>query len=138
MYICIYVYIYWVNPLSVGRVPMHVFFWYTSGSVLDVRYILSSPFYCLRRSTGRTTCGGNFRKWRGLRGGTCTHDFSSNCTRNCTRRTICSLLFFLPTQEIYWTYDVRWEFSEVAWASRWDVYLYATDEQIHWFSIVNR
>ena len=40
-------------------------------------------------------------------------------------------------QEVAWTYDVRWEFSEVKWASRWDVYLYATDEQIHWFSIVN-
>ena len=32
---------------------------------------------------------------------------------------------------------VRWEYSDVKWASRWDVYLYATDEQIHWFSIVN-
>jgi len=40
-------------------------------------------------------------------------------------------------QTVYWTYDVRWEYSEVSWASRWDVYLYATDEQIHWFSIVN-
>jgi ABC-type transporter Mla maintaining outer membrane lipid asymmetry permease subunit MlaE len=25
----------------------------------------------------------------------------------------------------------------VKWASRWDVYLYATDEQIHWFSMAN-
>mmetsp|Transcript_18874 Transcript_18874/g.57022 ORF Transcript_18874/g.57022 Transcript_18874/m.57022 type:complete len:414 (+) Transcript_18874:1001-2242(+) len=41
------------------------------------------------------------------------------------------------SQDIFWTYDVRWEFSEVKWASRWDVYLYATDEQIHWFAIVN-
>ena len=32
---------------------------------------------------------------------------------------------------------MRWEYSDVKWASRWDVYLYATDEQIHWFSIVN-
>ena len=39
--------------------------------------------------------------------------------------------------DIVWTYDVRWEYSDVKWASRWDVYLYATDEQIHWFSIVN-
>lgn len=29
------------------------------------------------------------------------------------------------------------EYSDVKWASRWDVYLYATDEQIHWFSILN-
>ena len=35
------------------------------------------------------------------------------------------------------TYDVEWEMSSVKWASRWDVYLYATDEQIHWFSIIN-
>jgi len=39
--------------------------------------------------------------------------------------------------EVVWTYDVKWEYSEVKWASRWDVYLYATDEQIHWFSMVN-
>jgi len=39
--------------------------------------------------------------------------------------------------EVLWSYDVRWEYSDVKWASRWDVYLYATDEQIHWFSIVN-
>ena len=39
--------------------------------------------------------------------------------------------------EVLFTYDVRWEYSDVKWASRWDVYLYATDEQIHWFSIIN-
>jgi len=39
--------------------------------------------------------------------------------------------------EVVWAYDTRWEYSDVKWASRWDVYLYATDEQIHWFSIVN-
>jgi len=39
--------------------------------------------------------------------------------------------------KVTWTYDVKWEYSDVKWASRWDVYLYATDEQIHWFSIVN-
>ena len=31
--------------------------------------------------------------------------------------------------EVLWSYDVRWEYSDVKWASRWDVYLYATDEQ---------
>ena len=41
------------------------------------------------------------------------------------------------SSDVLWTYDVRWEYSDVKWASRWDVYLYATDEQIHWFSIVN-
>jgi hypothetical protein len=34
------------------------------------------------------------------------------------------------SDEVLFTYDVRWEYSDVKWASRWDVYLYATDEQI--------
>ncbi|RWR82576.1 transmembrane 9 superfamily member 10-like protein [Cinnamomum micranthum f. kanehirae] len=39
--------------------------------------------------------------------------------------------------EIIFTYDVDFEKSEVKWASRWDTYLLMTDDQIHWFSIVN-
>jgi len=39
--------------------------------------------------------------------------------------------------EVVFSYDVKFEYSDVKWASRWDVYLYATDEQIHWFSIIN-
>jgi transmembrane 9 superfamily protein 2/4 len=40
--------------------------------------------------------------------------------------------------EVVWTYDVTWEPSETAWASRWDVFLSGSpDDQIHWFSIVN-
>jgi transmembrane 9 superfamily protein 2/4 len=39
--------------------------------------------------------------------------------------------------EIVWTYDVKWEPSEIKWASRWDLYLLVTDDQIHWFSIIN-
>jgi transmembrane 9 superfamily protein 2/4 len=27
--------------------------------------------------------------------------------------------------------------SDIRWASRWDTYLQMTDDQIHWFSIVN-
>jgi len=27
--------------------------------------------------------------------------------------------------------------SKVKWASRWDTYLLMTDDQIHWFSIIN-
>lgn len=38
---------------------------------------------------------------------------------------------------VVWTYDVRWEPSDVKWASRWDTYLKMTDSQIHWFSIFN-
>nr|XP_010912180.1 transmembrane 9 superfamily member 8 [Elaeis guineensis] len=40
-------------------------------------------------------------------------------------------------KEIVLTYDVAFEESEVKWASRWDTYLLMTDDQIHWFSIVN-
>ncbi|RLM61137.1 transmembrane 9 superfamily member 8 [Panicum miliaceum] len=32
---------------------------------------------------------------------------------------------------------VGFEESDVKWASRWDTYLLITDDQIHWFSIVN-
>merc|ERR1719353_2775435 len=39
--------------------------------------------------------------------------------------------------EVVFTYDVKWEYSQVKWASRWDTYLLIGDEQIHWFSIVN-
>merc|ERR1719424_1446555 len=39
--------------------------------------------------------------------------------------------------EVIFTYDVVWEHSEIAWASRWDLYLYMGDDQVHWFSILN-
>lgn len=45
------------------------------------------------------------------------------------------------TQSIVWSYSVKWEEDpEVAWSSRWDHLLSsgdASDEKIHWFSIVN-
>ena len=34
--------------------------------------------------------------------------------------------------EIIYTYDVKWEYSDIKWASRWDLYLYMGDDQIHW------
>ncbi|KAL8137364.1 hypothetical protein V2J09_003365 [Rumex salicifolius] len=40
-------------------------------------------------------------------------------------------------QEIIFTYDVEFLQSDVKWASRWDTYLLMSDDQIHWFSIVN-
>ncbi|KAH7365630.1 hypothetical protein KP509_18G038600 [Ceratopteris richardii] len=40
-------------------------------------------------------------------------------------------------EEIIFTYDVSFKESEIKWASRWDVYLNMSDDQIHWFSIVN-
>ena len=41
------------------------------------------------------------------------------------------------TPEIVFTYDCVWEHSDIAWASRWDLYLYMGDDQVHWFSILN-
>lgn len=40
-------------------------------------------------------------------------------------------------QEIIFTYDVSFTESNIKWASRWDVYLNMSDDQIHWFSIIN-
>ena len=39
--------------------------------------------------------------------------------------------------EVIFTYDSVWEHSDIAWASRWDLYLYMGDDQVHWFSILN-
>ncbi|KAE9551690.1 hypothetical protein FO519_005095 [Halicephalobus sp. NKZ332] len=41
------------------------------------------------------------------------------------------------TNEIAWTYSIRWEESDIPWASRWDVLLQMRDHQIHYFSILN-
>ena len=41
-----------------------------------------------------------------------------------------------PTN-LYFSYSVKWEQSDVRWASRWDSYLAMSDVQIHWFSIIN-
>jgi len=47
-------------------------------------------------------------------------------------------LFDLDThEEITYTYDVVWKYSEVRWASRWDNYLKMEGGQIHWLSILN-
>ena len=39
--------------------------------------------------------------------------------------------------QITFSYSVKWEASDIRWASRWDSYLGMGDVQIHWFSIVN-
>jgi len=39
--------------------------------------------------------------------------------------------------EIVWTYDIQWIESSTRWASRWDMYLLVTDDQVHWFSVFN-
>ncbi len=38
---------------------------------------------------------------------------------------------------ILFTYSVKWERSDVSWASRWDTYLKIKENRIHWFSIIN-
>ena len=39
--------------------------------------------------------------------------------------------------ELFFTYSVKWQESDIRWASRWDMYLSMADVQIHWFSIIN-
>jgi len=41
-------------------------------------------------------------------------------------------------EEVIYTYDVKWERSDLPWTNRWDVYLKGNpDDEIHYFSIVN-
>uniref|UniRef100_A0A0N5A1G2 Transmembrane 9 superfamily member n=1 Tax=Parastrongyloides trichosuri TaxID=131310 RepID=A0A0N5A1G2_PARTI len=39
--------------------------------------------------------------------------------------------------DIFWTYSIKWEESDIPWASRWDSYLNMKDHNIHYFSILN-
>lgn len=39
--------------------------------------------------------------------------------------------------DVTFTYSVSWQYSQIAWATRWDVYSSSSNPQIHWFSIVN-
>eukprot|EP00002_Diphylleia_rotans_P008866 TRINITY_DN1883_c0_g1_i7.p1 TRINITY_DN1883_c0_g1~~TRINITY_DN1883_c0_g1_i7.p1 ORF type:complete len:559 (-),score=86.86 TRINITY_DN1883_c0_g1_i7:159-1835(-) len=57
----------------------------------------------------------------------------STCTASSNSRPV----LLDKTGTVVWTYDVQWEASNIKWAYRWDVYLYMTDGQIHWFSIIN-
>jgi|Transcript_1809 transmembrane 9 superfamily protein 2/4 len=40
-------------------------------------------------------------------------------------------------EEVFFTYDVVWVYSDIRWASRWDHYLQMEGGQIHWLSILN-
>ena len=42
-----------------------------------------------------------------------------------------------PYYRVYDVILVKWEESDIRWASRWDTYLEMGDVQIHWFSIIN-
>lgn len=40
--------------------------------------------------------------------------------------------------EVIFTYDVAWKYSDIKWASRWDIYLkMASGAKVHWYSIGN-
>jgi len=46
----------------------------------------------------------------------------------------------VPKQNILFTYDVIWKESDVAWTSRWDIYLnedHLVPAKVHWYSITN-
>ncbi|RAL37722.1 hypothetical protein DM860_000416 [Cuscuta australis] len=77
------------------------------------------------------------------------HEYDGKWTDNNTRLSTCdphakrtvttsdSPQEVADKKEIIFTYDVEFQESDIKWASRWDTYLLMTDDQIHWFSIVN-
>ena len=57
-----------------------------------------------------------------------------------TRDDITSNQIVQENEKIVYTYDVIWNESDVAWSSRWDVYLsedHLVPAQVHWYSITN-
>ena len=67
-----------------------------------------------------------------------TTENSQSVSANCDDPSAFSPQEIEPkTQSILFTYDVKWERSDIAWASRWDTYLKIKENKIHWFSIVN-
>jgi transmembrane 9 superfamily protein 2/4 len=41
------------------------------------------------------------------------------------------------TSSVTYSYSVNWVESKTPWGTRWDHYLYISDEKVHWFSIIN-
>ncbi|KAJ3358718.1 hypothetical protein HDU91_005141 [Kappamyces sp. JEL0680] len=64
---------------------------------------------------------------------------SSTESKTCVRRDDDTGVVLSETQHnsVTYTYDVYWIPSKIPWGSRWDLYLYSTDDKIHWFSVVN-
>lgn len=58
-------------------------------------------------------------------------DFSADCAGSTEQFDIDE------HDEIWYTYDVSWVYSDVRWASRWDNYLKMEGGEIHWMSILN-
>lgn len=57
-----------------------------------------------------------------------------------SRESIAASQIIAPDETIIFTYDVIWEQSDIAWSSRWDIYLSEDDlvpAEVHWFSITN-
>jgi transmembrane 9 superfamily protein 2/4 len=66
----------------------------------------------------------------------------STCTPNThmDRSSITKNQVVKPDVKVLYTYDVTWKLSDVAWSSRWDVYLSEDNlvpAQVHWYSITN-
>eukprot|EP00392_Amoebophrya_sp_AT5.2_P004052 g4057.t1 len=40
-------------------------------------------------------------------------------------------------EQVVFTYDVNWQFSEDTWSGRWERYMKGAKGKIHWFSILN-
>jgi len=57
-----------------------------------------------------------------------------------TQDTVDTVQIVKVGESILFTYDVTWQQSDVAWTSRWDVYLsedHFVPPQVHWYSITN-
>ena len=56
------------------------------------------------------------------------------------REMVRSSMLIEPKTKIIFTYDVIWKQSDVAWSSRWDIYLsedHLVPAKVHWYSIAN-
>ena len=64
----------------------------------------------------------------------------SATTEFITQDSVAEVQIVKPGEAIIYTYDVTWKESDVAWSSRWDVYLtedHFVPPQVHWYSITN-
>jgi len=60
--------------------------------------------------------------------------------KHLNRDEISAFQLVAPNEKIIYSYDVTWKKSDVAWTSRWDVYLsedHLIPAQVHWYSIAN-
>lgn len=65
---------------------------------------------------------------------------SASASTFISQETVDTVQVVKSGQQILYTYDVTWQPSDVAWTSRWDVYLtedHFVPPQVHWYSITN-